>query len=50
LGWGWWLLDARDFEWTHVADGAPDSAFNFGNDADSAQLVAYNLSPAETWS
>ncbi len=45
-----WLLDTRDLEWTHVADGTPDSAFNFGIDTDSAELVAFNLSPAETWS
>jgi hypothetical protein len=45
-----WLLDTRDVAWTHLADGTPDSAFNFGIDTDSAQLVAYNLSPAETWS
>ena len=44
-----WLLDTLDFEWTHLADGAPRDAFNFGIDTESAHVVAFNLFPAETW-
>lgn len=44
-----WLLNTLDFEWTHLADGAPRDAFNFGIDTESAQVVAFNLMPAETW-
>jgi hypothetical protein len=44
-----WLLDPVEFEWRHLADGAPRTAFDFGLDAESAQLVAFNLYPAETW-
>lgn len=45
-----WLLDTVDFVWTHVADGAPQNAFNFGIDTESGQVIALNLFPAETWS
>ena len=44
-----WLLDTIDFSWTHLADGAPDNAFNFGMDTESAHVVALNLIPGETW-
>lgn len=44
-----WLLDTLEFEWAHLTDGAPSNAFNFGIDTESAQVVALNLDPAETW-
>lgn len=46
-----WALDSAEFSWSLLAEDAPlDAIVNFGADAESGRVVAFNIEPSETWS